>query len=1317
VAWCLLVLALATASLSRADEVPLRQYRQADGRSLEMVRAMAQSADGLLWFGTMTGLVVYDGQTFQEVPLPDSIGPASVNHLTAMPDSSVWFTAGPSGLLQAKRGRVTGAMPQLAGHFSTRLVARGDTLHLLADDAYWTLVPCRDAVQKTPLRYPEAFLQPYAGNPDAIVIRGHDLAFDPRGRPWILDGRYGPGRIRSDGSVHFHGWQRTPRGGQDWWNHLRFLPDGRALVTSGGSIRVQDPTTPPRPPLRQGARVGRLYQAGGTVYVPTREGLLRWSVAENRLLDPLGEPHGLPTDYVRAALEDHEGGLWLATSEGLVHLFAPGVRHVRKVDGEEVPFVDKFTVTSDGALWARSFHSGLIRIAPDPAHVTPADWTEWELVDGLDGQAHLVGTPGWYRFEAGTRWQRIGDRERGVRPFVGPDGMGYFWHSSGIYQHDPADPNDVRPLATWPLDARDYHVMTLAPDGDVIYRNRDLLLRATPDVDRPSATTWDTLATLPGFAEARTRYMHFDDAGRAWLPFWQRGLVLVDTRAPDPAPQVLLPNEPMWQVTPSGDSLVFAAAKNGLWIVDGHDAALRWHLTSEDGLLSNYVSSARIYGDTLYAGHTMGLTKLPLNELYQAPSVPTTLIRTVERPSGTYAPTASPPFEADERSVGLTFAATSYTYPQRVQYQYRLAGYQDAWQQTERPFAEFTNLSPGRYRFEVRARVQGGQAGPVATYAFHVPALFYETWTFRGLVLLLLGMLAAGGYYVRVHRLKRREEELRHLVEERTQRLAAAKRKTEAQAQRLLELDEAKRRFLANLSHEFRTPLTLTLGPLRDVLDTQEEVLPDTTRTKLTAAHRNARRLLRLVDELLDLARLEAKTLTLERTPTDLVALTQRLVRSCMPLAERNGIALHLSTPSDVVQGRVDPGKVEKVVLNLLTNALKFTPEGGKVHVSVARRAAQEERWVEIAVQDTGCGIPEDEQDRLFERFYQGDGSSTRKHQGTGIGLSLAKELVDLHGGAIAVESTPGFGSTFTVRLPLQPDAVPGHAESAAAAGDGALGGDGAALVVEDVPTPSTSTPTADPPEDAPTVLVVEDNAEVRAFLREHLATRYRVLEAADGAEGLRQARESRPDLILCDVMMPEVDGVTLCQQLRAEEATAAVPVILLTARAGEEAEVEGLAVGADAYVTKPFSIQTLVARIEALLTSRRRLRDHFGETVLVGPDAIDATPEEAAFLEQALAVVEEHLDDADFKVAAFAGAMGLSPRQLRRRLKALIDETPAAFVRRYRLERGRQLLEARVGTIAEVAYQVGFSSPDYFSRCFREAFGQTPSAYRQAQA
>lgn len=541
--------------------------------------------------------------------------------------------------------------------------------------------------------------------------------------------------------------------------------------------------------------------------------------------------------------------------------------------------------------------------------------------------------------------------------------------------------------------------------------------------------------------------------------------------------------------------------------------------------------------------------------------------------------------------------------------------------------------------------------------------------------------------------------------------------KEDERVRRLVALDEKKNRFFADISHELRTPLTLLHGGLEDALDGAFGQVPSPLHQRLEHMREHVNRLRYLTDRLLDLSRLEVTDPDLNPEPRDLAAFLRRLVRAFVPAAERAGVDLDLETTPDAHPCRFDPGKLQKVFGNLVSNALKFTPAGGEVTVFLTVEASREEGPAPdavVEVTDTGRGIPDDRQDEVFERF-----SSFHPHgknqPGTGLGLALAHEFTELHDGTISLESTPGRGSTFTVRLPL-PTADANEGRKALPERNTPPGRAVAPVLVREEPPEEDVAPSGDGSSDLdrPLLLLVDDNAEVRAYLRRHLSSLGSVIESPDGTDGLATVRDAAPDLVLANVVMPELDGLALTRRIRADDDLDRMPILLLTARATAEDAVEGLEAGADDYVRKPFSIDELRARVEQLLAARQAwATTETRDDRLLAPE-VDATPADEAFLERVTDVIDENLARVGFTVEDLAAGVGVSPRHLQRKVKQLTGCPAGEFVRRYRLECAAELLASDAGSVSEIAYSVGFGTPKTFARHFKKHFDCTPSTYAE---
>ena len=541
--------------------------------------------------------------------------------------------------------------------------------------------------------------------------------------------------------------------------------------------------------------------------------------------------------------------------------------------------------------------------------------------------------------------------------------------------------------------------------------------------------------------------------------------------------------------------------------------------------------------------------------------------------------------------------------------------------------------------------------------------------------------------------------------------------RSKAEAHKVLELDAIKSRFFANISHEFRTPLTLILGPLKKA---QEQVpaselaeIEESSKVdiKVPAKHigfmrRNAERLQQLIDQLLDLAKLENGSMSLQLSKGDVVPFLRALVYSFESLAEMRQIHFQTEFPAGGALQYFDRDKLEKIVTNLLSNAFKFTPTLGKVFV----RAQLEKGRLKVTIEDSGNGIPPEELEKIFERFYQVEGT---EDQGTGIGLALVKELVQIHHGQISVESAQGKGTIFKISIPVDQNFYRKEEIDQAQPFSSAIIRD----ANPNTQTETDSTLSASPKNQGlPLLLIVEDNPDLRRFIAETLQNDFSIATAENGRSGLNMALELTPDIVLSDVMMPEMDGFIFCETLKKNERTSHIPVILLTAKAGQEHKMAGLETGADVYMTKPFDEAELRIQARNLVDQRQRLRKRyealgeFQRMIHMGPASVAVTSADQRFLEKVSKAIENNIDNEFFSVEDLAGIVFFSRSQLHRKLKSITGKSPNELIREYRLTRAKDLLEQGHGNVTEVAMSVGYSSLSYFSRSFKDAFGVMPS-------
>ncbi len=643
----------------------------------------------------------------------------------------------------------------------------------------------------------------------------------------------------------------------------------------------------------------------------------------------------------------------------------------------------------------------------------------------------------------------------------------------------------------------------------------------------------------------------------------------------------------------------------------------------------------------------------------------------------------------DQNLVTLEFGLMDYANAAKNRFRYRLEGIDDDWVEagTNR-FANYAQLPYGSYTLHMMGSADGVIWSKPVELGIRVLPPFYRTWWAY-----LIYALAAIGVLWQLYRFQTQRWRLQQQL-----------RFEHKEASRLAELDALKTQFFANISHEFRTPLTLIIGPAEEA---SREYAHD---GRFPLIERNARRLLSLVNQLLDLSKLEAGQLRVDPEPGNLAAFLSMLASSFNSLAQSRQIRFIFTQDEPEYLAEFDRDKLEKIVTNLLANAFKFTPEGHEVRMTVRYSENEASGGVELTIEDTGIGIAPEHLEHIFERFYQVEGQSNRSYEGTGIGLALVYELVKVLGGTIQVRSEQGRGTSFTVVLPLTATgAEAGRPLPAFPTADSLLRPVEESALMANGQTTDSATDKI--------LLIIDDNADIRAYVRSVFQSDYQIVEAVDGQDGLEKATALLPDIIICDLMMPRLDGFGFCKTLKTQEVTSHIPVIMLTAKATISDRIEGFELGADEYLTKPFDRAEIQARVRNLIRQRERLYHHFTSRSGQHPvePEIESSPSprivaEQAFLDRLKTAVLDHMDDPGFGVEVLAEAVNLSRTQLHRKLKSLTGAPTSDFIRHIRLAKAEELLRTTDQTVTQIAYTVGFDNLSYFAKVFQEQYGVLPS-------
>jgi signal transduction histidine kinase/ligand-binding sensor domain-containing protein/DNA-binding response OmpR family regulator len=622
----------------------------------------------------------------------------------------------------------------------------------------------------------------------------------------------------------------------------------------------------------------------------------------------------------------------------------------------------------------------------------------------------------------------------------------------------------------------------------------------------------------------------------------------------------------------------------------------------------------------------------------------------------------------------IQFAALGYSNAAKIRYAYLLEGFNKEWiiANGNTRMATYTNMDPGDYTFRVKSsNADGGWNEETIALQLSIAPPFWKTpWAYVLYTLVLAALI----YFSRQQII--RKEQVRMQLQAERQKAA-----------RIRELDEMKTRFFTNVSHEFRTPISLILIPIQKMIT---ETAPGEMRNQFEMINRNAKRLLNMVNELLDFRKMQENEQRLHVTETDIISYIQEVAASFNDMANNKHIEYRYQGIAPPLRMYFDKEKLERILFNLLSNAFKFTPERGQVKLEVKTCQGEAGPLLEVRVTDNGIGIPADQREKIFEPFYQAGSPSQILNQGSGIGLSITREFVEMHGGQISVEPVNPTGTCFCFYLPVK------------------------ASTVESL-DPTHVLETSQQLFKKPTLLLVEDNDDFRTYLKNSLQEHFTIIEAVQGMEGWKKVLSAHPDLVVSDISMPILSGIELCRKIKTDSRTRHIPVILLTALEGEATELQALETGPNDYVTKPFNYDILFSRIKNLLNYQSVVKETYQKQVEVNPSEPEVEEEgEDQFIRKALAIIENNMGNAEFNVDNLRQELLMSRTSLYKKILALTGQTPIEFIRQIRLKRAAQLLEKSNHNVTEVAYIVGFNNPKYFARYFKEEFGQLPSQYQQ---
>jgi signal transduction histidine kinase/ligand-binding sensor domain-containing protein/DNA-binding response OmpR family regulator len=1274
---------------------------------------LTESSDGSLAVVTSQGVGLVENGRFTsltDAAATESLGMESgYGGAVRRLDGSIWIATRQRGVWRLANSKLEDVTPPALRHHELWRIAADPQGRLWVSDTSGTWIE------------DHGFRE--VRRPDGPVTNVTAFRYDPRGdRMWMLsrDGAYVATGAIAKNVIRF------AQGSRPLWPAIGFDSAGTGWYANGPELfhetsRVAALEGTPGDNFAQGAIMSVAIDREGSIWLGTRSaGLVRLKPS---IFSVVSIHEGLLSGNVYPVYEDTWGNVWTgALGRGISRIEPRADNRVtnfpsrtpldRSAPSDDYPPNPRdFFSDRPDHLWVAALDG--IRSCTLPEFRCLRDTSSAALANQLD--VHAIAADAQGRLWAGAA-------------------NGVLRYANGQWERVPG----------WPLGAIQVRAFVNTPDGAL------WMATGGGGVVRHKDNRFTQVSVADGLPSDVVRALHVDVDGFLWVGTEGRGLARLDPREwgdstrrhrivrittqnglYDNAIHRILADDAdrLWMNTnrgifwvPRAELVAFAEGRAR----EVHSTAY----TERDGMRNREgnggVGSAgtRTKDGRLWFPTQDGVAIVDPRIVTARRVTPPAVVERIVAGDSTIIPSGAPvEVGANGRDLTIEYTALSLLEPKNLRFRYRLEPYDATWVDAgNRRVAFYTRVPPGSYTFRVQA------ASPDAEFTSSDVrvrvSLAYQPWETRGFRfgLVLVTIAAAWGLAALwTRRVRQRAEQLEVVVASRTSELREREQQLAHQNERLSALDRAKSRFFANVSHEFRTPLTLTIGPLESVREQIErrEVNARTARS-VEMALRNSRRLLRLVNQILDVAKLEAGQMRLQRRPMDLAAFVRTTSEAFGPAAHAKGVVLDVETPASL-RGAFDPDAIEKILSNLLSNAVKFTPGGGRITVKLA----ETDSGAMLRVADTGPGISAEHLPRIFERFYQTDDALTRAQPGTGIGLALVQELVTLHGGTVTVSSGDlAPGAVFTVTLPF------GEADTNSDTHP-VVEGDQGATPEEDGDSAARSLSEMQG-DDIPTLLIVDDSADLRAFIHDQFGGRFKVLEAVNGADGIEVARRELPDIVVSDLMMPDVDGHSLVRTLRASAETDFLPIILLTAHTGMDQRLTGLEGGADEYLTKPFDMRELSARIDNLIAQRRRLRERFVATATapaVGAAApaasttalaASSTPQlseaERTFVAKVKAAIAQHLADPDFGVTELASAVAQERTYLFRRSRQLFGESPSDLIRRARLERGGTLLRDTNERVADIAYAVGFNSVSYFSQCFLAAYGISPTVFRDRE-
>ncbi|MVT08572.1 hybrid sensor histidine kinase/response regulator transcription factor [Chitinophaga tropicalis] len=1346
----LLLLYCLPALLKAQSSQPQYQLTRVDisqGLSANQVNCILKDSRGFMWFGTMSGLNRYDGYNFrifrQDLRDSSTLSDNFITKLMEGPDGLIWITHhNGQNIYNPEKGnfyRHPGPVLQQYG------VPADSIGNILKDKQgrFWFIVPRQGAYAYLPSNKKQFRICHTTDKESPADNNISTMAEDPAGNHWLLHGngllekmdghslkityRYQLPGATADTSLQNYE-MLADRDGDLWIFNTSNVQGVYCYKPSTSSLVHYDQNSTP---LRLNNNIvrGVVQDNQGRIWIGTDHGGIniidKKQSSINYLLNNSEDPKSLSQNSINALYCDNTGIIWIGTykkgfcyyHENIVKF--PLYQHLPFAKNS-LPYddVNRFAEDANGNLWIGTNGGGLIyfdrtkntykQYLHDPhnpnspsGNVVVSLWidhaqklwigTYYGGLDCFDGRqfTHYRHDPAYSQsLSDNSVWEIFEDSRQ--RLWVGTlsGGLNQLDRSTGKFQrYVPGAPNSVvSKYISAILEDKQGNVWVGTSDGVDIISNQGKF----------------THYGESGISNRNVVCMFEDSRGLIWVGT-REGLNLYDPRtrkfrifrredglADNTVLNILEDNShTLWFSTTNGLSNL--TIRNGKYLFRNYDESdgLQGREFNENAALKTRKGELifgggngfnLFYPHTIAGNNTVPPIVLTDFQIFNQSILPGQNVNGRVLLEQSITQTRHITLKYRENVFSIDFSALNYFHPEKNQYAYMLEGFNNEWLTTDgsQRKATYTNLDPGQYTFRLKASNNDGiwTPEPLELHITILPPFWRTPLAFFIYVLLIIGAL------ILARKITLERERLRSRIEQERQ-----------EAQRMHELDALKIRFFTNISHEFRTPLSLIITPLEKILRKGTE---NNIQQQLVLVQRNARRLLNLVNQLLDFRKMEVQEIRLYTAEGDLVSYIRELTFSFSDLSEKKQIHLDFHSNISELTMLYDPDKIEKIIFNLLSNAFKFTPEQGNISVDLQ---LLEGGQLAIMVKDTGIGIPAEQQEKIFERFFQHDIPGSLVNQGSGIGLSITREFVKLHGGSISVDSSPGMGSCFTIILPVK----------------------GVITKPQITDTIKTSVMAALPAPESPAayngkkpvLLLIEDSEDFRFYLKDNLSAHFHIVDAPNGRIGWDILQQTMPNLVVSDVNMPEMDGLELCRRIRQQPKTAHLPVILLTARASEEDQLEALDNGATDYITKPFNYEVLLSRIRNIISQQDSLKKTFRQHIEAHPEEIAISSQDEQFIQSALQIVEKNISNPDFSVEELSRELHMSRVSAYKKLLSLTGKTPIEFIRSIRLKRAAQLLGKSQLTVAEVAYEVGFNNPKYFAKYFKLEYGVLPSAYK----